>query len=211
MKIKKNKLIEIIDSNNSLIGNDDIPTTGSDLESKSNKTTDYNRIIGNQPYSYDMLARFGFGLLPFYENKDNNQEKNNLLNELSELVYNKKIELLKYYYKNPNKLKNDYRIQSKKEFTDLNDNEKEENIQHALKIIELIQKYFDNMLSKSKMIDEDKVVEDRILKNEEKSKFLQKKSDNNEITDSKLKKIAGLINKLNKKDVNDLINLLEVK
>jgi hypothetical protein len=38
---------------------------------------------------------------------------------------------------------------------------------------------------------------------------MSKKSKNNDMVDKKLEKIAGLINKLDKKDVNKLIDLLE--
>ena len=40
---------------------------------------------------------------------------------------------------------------------------------------------------------------------------MSKKSKDEEIKDKKLQKVAGLINKLDKKDIDKLINLLERK
>ena len=40
---------------------------------------------------------------------------------------------------------------------------------------------------------------------------ISKKDDGNDVREKKLEKIAGLINKLEKKDIDKLINLLERK
>ena len=82
MKIKKKDLVEIIDSNGELIGSDDIPTNGSDLETQANNTTDYNAKVGTQPFRYDMLGRFGFTLMPFMEGKEN-QGQQELIDDLA--------------------------------------------------------------------------------------------------------------------------------
>ena len=84
MKIKK--LNEIVNGNDDLIGADDIPTNGSDLESQANHPTDYNVKTGQQPFRYDMLGRFGFTLLPFMEGEDKNQGQAELENVLVDLM-----------------------------------------------------------------------------------------------------------------------------
>ena len=67
MKLTKGQIQEIIDSDGELIGVNDTPENGSNLETQANNTTDYNAKVGHQPYRYDMLGRFGFTLLPFFE------------------------------------------------------------------------------------------------------------------------------------------------
>ena len=108
MKIKKIHLFEIIDSNGELIGKNDVPSTGADLETGANNTTDYNSKIGQQPFRYDMLGRFGFTLLPFFEGKEDQGQKE-LLKDLAQLMHDKRTDVLRYYYKNPQLLKPDYR------------------------------------------------------------------------------------------------------
>ena len=74
-------------------------------------------------------------------------------------------------------------------------------------ISKIIKSYFDN---KSDKIDESKIIEDKIFdkKNEDE---ISKKSEDNDIKEKQIKKIAGLINKLDKKDISKLKNLLEDK
>ena len=52
-----------------------------------------------------------------------------------------------------------------------------------------------------------KVVEDKMVDKVEDE--ITTKKDNNDVRDKKLEKIAGLINKLEKKDIDKIINLLE--
>ena len=59
-------------------------------------------------------------------------------------------------------------------------------------------------------IDESKVVEDKMI-NKKSEDEISKKTDNSDIKDKKIQKVAGLINKLDKKDIDKLINLLERK
>jgi hypothetical protein len=75
MKLKKKDIDEIINTNGELIGKEAIPTNGADLESQANNTTDYNAKIGQQPFRYDMLGRFGFTLMPFMEGEEKNQSQ----------------------------------------------------------------------------------------------------------------------------------------
>jgi hypothetical protein len=205
MRINKKELFEIINANGELIGNDGIPTNGADLESQANNTTDYNAKIGNQPFRYDMLGRFGFTLLPFFEGEEN-QDQLELFSDLQELMFERYVEILKFYYKNPNKLKSDYR-----KIVDGDSNvNKEVNAEYAKKIIKIVEKHFENAFKEPEQIDESKVAEDKVVekKNEDE---ISKKGEGNEVREKKLEKIADLILKLDKKDVNKLKNLLERK
>jgi hypothetical protein len=210
MKIKKKDLLEIIDSNGELIGKNDIPQGGADKESQANGTTDVNAKIGMQPFRYDMLGRFGFTLLPFFEGKEN-QEQIELMNDLAKLAYNRYMEILEYYYKNPNKLKSDYRMMSEKDFNTQPDDKKEQNFKCAKNMIKAVEKHFEGAFKEPENIDEGKVAEDKVVDKRTEDE-ISKKSDNNDIKGKHLEKIAGLINKkLEKKDIDKLINLLERK
>lgn len=215
MKLKKKDLLEIIDSNGELIGKSDIPTNGSNLETAANNTTDYNAKISQQPFRYDMLGRFGFTLLPFFEGKEN-QAQTELINDLAHLAYDRYMEILEYYYRNPNKLKSEFRMLSEKDFDSQPDDRKKMDFECAKKIIKTVQKHFENAFKEPENIDEaavveEKVVEDKIVdkKNEDE---IAKKSEDKGIKGKQIEKIAGLINKkLEKSDIDKLINLLERK
>lgn len=212
MKLKKIDLLEIIDSNGELIGKNDTPTSGADLESQANNTTDYNLKIGTQPFRYDMLGRFGFSLLPFMEGKEN-QEQKELINVLAELVHKKYMKDLQYFYKNPNKLKSDYRKQSEGE----NHTEecKSTDMEWARKIIKVVQPHFEKAFKEPENIDESKVTEDKVAEDkliDKKSEDeMSKKSEDKEVREKRLEKIAGLINKLDQEAKDKLKNLLEIK
>ena len=203
MEIKKKELNEIIDGNGNLIGNNAIPQFGSDLESQASGTSDKNAKIGQQPFRYDMLGRFGFTLMPFMEGKEN-EEQTDLIKDLEDLMFERYVEILKYYYKNPNKLKSDYRKIS----SDGVDPRPEMNTTYAKKIMKIIEKHFEKAFKDPKQIDEAVVVEDSVIP-EKAKRDITTKSNDNEVRDKKIKKIAGLINKLDKKDFNKIINLLE--
>ncbi len=204
MNITKKSLQEIIDTNGELIGNNAIPTTGADLESQASNTTDYNAKIGTQPFRYDMLGRFGFSMMPFMEGKED-QSENELLSELGELMYDRYVEILKFYYKNPNKLKSDYRKISDGD----GDVNKEVNSEYANKIMKIVVKHFENAFKQPEQIDEANVVEDKMVSSKKEDE-ISKKSNDNDVTEKRLEKIAGLIKKLHKSDINKLKNLLEI-
>lgn len=212
MNIKKKDLLEIIDSNGDLIGSNDIPTNGNNLESQASNTTDYNQKIGTQPYRYDMLGRLGFSGYAFMEGKED-QKQNELFNDLSELMHKRYLDILKYYHKNPNKLKPDYR----KAIDDNKYSEEcvKDNTKLANEIMKTIQSHFENVF-KSEIIDEtssineESVVEDKMIDKKCEDE-ISKRSEDKDVREKKIEKIAGLINKLDKKDVNNLINLLERK
>lgn len=210
MKLKKKDLLEIIDTNGELIGNEDMPKNGSDLETAANNTTDYNAKISTQPFRYDMLGRFGFTLMPFMEGKEENQEQKDLLNDLAKLMYDKYMETLEYYYRNPNKLKSDFRLHSEHDFDTQPEESKKIDFDWAKKITKIIQSHFEKLFKEPENLDEGKVVEDKVVDKKSENE-ISKKSEDSDIKDKKLLKVAGLINKLDKSDRDKLINLLERK
>jgi hypothetical protein len=73
---KKEILDEIIDDENNLIGNDDIPENGSEHEMRTSAgeksaTTDTIQSQSHQNFKNDFLGRFGFY---FYEGKNQSKE-----------------------------------------------------------------------------------------------------------------------------------------
>lgn len=211
MNFKKNELMEIIDSNGDLIGKNDVPTNGSDLETGANGTTDYNAKVGTQPFRYDMLGRFGFTLMPFMEGKEN-QGQLELLNDLSELMHDRFKDIIEHYYRNPNKLKSDYRKLSEGQHSE--ECKKFDN-EWARKIIKVVEKHFENAFKEPETLDEatvaeDKVVEDKLVDKKTEDEMSNRSADK-DVQDKKLEKIAGLINKLDQKDIDRIKNLLERK
>lgn len=203
MIIKKKDLTEIIDSNGELIGSDAIPTNGSDLESRASNTTDYNANISHQPFKYDMLSRFGFTLMPFMESKE--IESLNADN-VCKLIHEMFITTLEYYYRHPNKLKSDFRLLSDDSEESSKERERVEKY-WGDKMIKIITPFVENNSNK---IDESTIFEDVVV-NKKVDDEITKKGDDREIKEKKLEKVAGLISKLDKKDINKLINLLERK
>jgi len=128
------------------------------------------------------------------------------------MMYKMYMATLEFYYRNPNKLKPEFRLLSQKETE--NPSEEQEKIENywAKVMVDIIEPY----LKKSESIDEsavveEKVVEDKIVdkKNEDE---IAKKSEDKAIKGKQIEKIAGLINnKLEKGDIDKLINLLERK
>ena len=212
MKLIKREICEIVDGNGDLIGSDAIPKHGSDLDTQASHTTDYNMKIGTQPFRYDMMGRFGFTLLPFFEGKGETTE-NDLIYELGELMYEKYLETIKYYYKNPNKLKSDYRKYNKCDFSSIPSNKKNIDIEWANKIMVVVMNNFEKNFETKNNLDENTIVEKDIVEDTLVDKLndveLSNKDKSNDIIDKNIKTIAGLINKMDKEDINKLINLLE--
>jgi hypothetical protein len=209
MEFKKKDLVEIINTNGELIGNKDIPEIEPNADTQANGTTDQNAKIGTQPYRYDMLGRFGFTLMPFMEGEEKNEGQQELMNDLVDLMYEKYLDILKYYFKNPKRIKSDYR----KHVTDGSSPEDTDK-EWAAKIMKVVEKHFEESLKNldeqfKENIAEGKVIEDKMV--DKKEDEMATKSEDNEIKEKKLEKIAGLINKLEKKDIDKLINLLEKK
>jgi len=209
MKLTKKDLLEIIDSNGELIGKNDIPAVDANADTQANNTTDYNQKIGTQPFRYSMLGRFGFTLMPFMEGKEN-QEQQELLNDLAHLAYERYMEILEYYYRNPNKLKSDFRQMSEKDFNTQPEDKKNKNFECAKKMATIVQKHFENAFKEPETLDETKVVEDKVVDKKTEDE-MSNKEDDKEVQEKKLEKIAGLINKLDKEAKDKLKNLLEAK
>jgi hypothetical protein len=219
MKLTKKELNEIIDSNGDLIGSDDTPRSGSDLDTQANNTTDQNVQKGNQPFRYDMLGRFGFTLLPFFEGEEN-QEQTELLNDVSKELFGLYKTILEYYYRNPNRIKSEYRQISQHENGDgvdlINSYIKDNFGQYAQSLIKVFEKHFEGSFKQPENIDEstvfeEKVIEDKVIDKKSEDE-ISKKSKDNDVKDKQVEKIAGLINKkFEKDDIDKLINLLEAK
>jgi len=207
MKLKLSKINEIIDGNGELIGADDMPSSGSDLDTAANNTTDYNASISHQPYRYSTLAMMGMSM-PFYESKDNiGSIESPILKDIAKLLYDNYMSTLKHYYQNPNKLKSDYRVKSEETFDTQSEHGMQINMDLANEILKKIEPYFEK--DKAKNIDESvvPVVEDKMVNKSEDE--ISVKGDDNGIKDKKLIKIAGLINKMSQTDINKIVNLLE--
>jgi len=211
MKLTKKELYEIIDTNGELIGKDDIPKNGSDLETQASNTTDYNAKIGMQPFRYDMLGRFGFTLLPFFEGKnaeDINPEEVPILKDLAKLMYDKYMGTLEYYYRNPNKLKSDFRMHSEHDFESQPEDRKKIDYDWAKKVIAVVHPYLDDEKDKES-VSEAVVIEDKMV-NKKSEDEIAKKSEDGDVKKKQVEKIAGLINKkFDKQDIDKLITLLE--
>lgn len=215
MNFKKKDLLEIIDSNGDLIGKNDVPSTGSDLESQASNTTDYNSKIGQQPFRYDMLGRFGFTLLPFFEGREDEGQQE-LIKDLAKLMHEKRTDVLKYYYKNPNKLKSDYRKEA--EGQEHSEQCEKEDIAWAKKFVKIVEPHFEKAfkepIDETGSINEDAIIEDNVVEDKLVDKKtedeISKKSEDKEVREKKLEKIAGLINKLDKEAKDKLANLLEI-
>jgi len=210
MKYKKKDLLEIIDANGELIGNENIPEVDPNADTQANNTTDYNAKVGTQPFRYDMLGRFGFTLMPFMEGEENNEGQAELENELVDLMHQRYVDILSHYFRNPNRIKSDYR----KHVTDGESSEEtmKYDAEYANKIMKIIEKHFEKSLKKldeqiKENLAEGKVIEDKMVSKKEDE--ISTKVVDKEVREKKLEKIAGLINKLEKKDIDKLINLLE--
>jgi len=198
MKIKK--LNEVVDSTGELIVNNAVPQYGNDLETRANNTTDYNMNVGSQKFKYNSMAMMGFNMIPFYEGKEGEDVKSDLMDKLSEYFYEYYIEILKYYYKNPNKLKSDYRIKSEQSFAEA------DNIEQFYKVSDDVMGIIEPYIKK----EPEKIDEDLMIKEKVDTEFA-KKYDDKELSTKKINNIAGLLNKLDKKDLKKIVDLIETK
>ena len=204
MKLKKKDLVEIIDTDGHLIGKSDIPTHGADLETQASNTTDYNAKVGQQPFRYDMLGRFGFTLMPFLEGKENQGQKE-LLDDLIKLMHERFVDIISHYYRNPNKLKPDYRKESEGQTSE---EAKKFDAEYAKKIVKIVEKHFEGAFKEEPDMIDESIIEEKLIDKKSEGE-ITKKSDDKGVREKKLEKIAGLINKLDKQDINKLMNLLE--
>ena len=201
------KITEIIDSNGELIGHDDFPQSGSDLDTVAKGTTDNNLRTGHQPYRYDMMARFGFLGMPFFEGKDN--DKMTIFDDIDQVVFDHFYQLMHKFYKNPSLLKAEYREIVDKDLDNCPERVKKDIRDTTDNIMEVVGGIFKDATKSN--IDESKIVEDMVVDKIAELE-MSKKSEDKDIRNKDLTKIAGLINKkLDKKSINKLINLLETK
>jgi hypothetical protein len=120
-------------------------------------------------------------------------------------MFKKHLEMLKYYYKNPTKLKSDYRKLSEGGFKKESSDNQKVDLKWAKKIVGVVETFFEKAFSESvQQIDEDKVVAKK--KNEP---VIGKKTKDTDISDKEVKQIAGLLSKLDKKNKKKLLNILE--
>lgn len=143
MKFNKKELDEIIGTNGELIGSDGIPSINANSATLANNTTDYNSKVGQQPMRYDMLGRFGFTLMPFMEGEEKNPINEKIMEDLTELMFKRYKEILKHYYKNPDKLKIDYRKLSAGE----SNIKKDVNVEYANKILKIVDDHINSSLN----------------------------------------------------------------
>jgi hypothetical protein len=190
---------EVIDADGGLIGSDNVPKTGPNMSTVSKKITDYNMAVGHQPFGDSMMGYFGSVMLPFFEG-EGSDEKNKDLTDTLEILRKFYEELMKHYYKNPNSLKNDFRIYTEKETIS-----KDVVKYFEVYAKEIVKKFGDKPSSVDEsIVDEDTIVDKKI------DNFLSAKSNDRDITDKSVTKIAGLINKLDNGSKNKLKNLIEV-
>jgi len=212
MEFKKKEIQEIIDGHGDLIGTDDMPQNDANADTQAKHTSDYNQKIGAQPFRYDMLGRFGFSMMPFMEGEEKHESQAELENDLIDLMNERFIDLVSHYKRNPKRIQSDYR----KHVTDgeTSDETRKQDVEWAEKIMKVIEKHFEAQFKNldehyQENIAESKVVEDKMVSKKEDE--MSTKSDDRDITEKKIEKIAGLINKLEKKDIDNLINLIERK
>lgn len=218
--MKLRKLMEVVDDEGNLLTKTDDLKAGGELETQASNTTDYNATISHQPFRYDMLGRFGFTLFPFFEGDEKNEKQQELLDEINNLLLNNYIQTLEYFYKNPKKIKQEYRELSDEDFdTNIISDDIKEKYQNLTKeILEKIQPYIEKELEgvQQKLdevnLDENNIIEDNIMKEKTKKWLDKKEKDKGVLGKENIKKLADLLNnKLDGNGLKTLSELLETK
>lgn len=202
MIITKKKIEEIIDSNGDIIGVNDAPENGANLETNASNTTDYNAQVHGQNFRNDFLGRFGFY---FYEGEEENPNK--IVDDIARVMYERFKEVLNYYHENPDELDNDFQEHSEVDFDSLPEGNKKIDYEWAKKLVEILEPYLSNV-EESNALNEDTVVEDKIVEKKTDNE-ISKEKPTKDVLDKKIASIADKLNKLKKDDLNKLINLLE--
>lgn len=215
MVYTKKDINEIVDSDSELIGSSGVPQNGANMETKAGGTTDKNVKTAHQPYRYDMLGRFGFTLLPFFEGKEDDadetdEQTNPIIETLASQLFEFYKEILEKYYRNPQKLKSDFRKISKEDYET---GSEEFGFEPAERIFNEIKPHFEEALKEldenlKGTIEESTVIDEKMLDGKEKTDVVSK-GKSNDILDKKIKKVADLINKLDKDEVKKIKGLLE--
>lgn len=205
--MKKKEIIEVLDSDGNLIGQDDMPHSNPN-EISADGTTDHNAAIGHQHFAHDFLGRFGFNMYNESEGADDSGSTDELLKEIAELCFEYRKGILEEIHFDPNKF-GDYNVLSQKEFDDLTPEESKSSFEFAKKIVSLLhgksKKKEEPTLTESEI---SKMIEDVITKRDD-DKSIVKKNDN-DILDSKVKdKIKSLLSTLSDTDKSELIKHLK--
>jgi len=202
MIITKKKIEEIIDSNGDIIGVNDAPENGANLETNASNTTDYNAQVHGQNFRNDFMGRFGFY---FYEGEE--EKPNKIVDDIARVMYDKFKEVLNYYHENPDELDKDFQEHNEVDFDSLPEGNKKIDYEWAKKMVEIIEPYLSNV-EESNALNEESVVEDKIVEKKTDNEIGEEKP-TKDVLDKKIASIADKLNKLKKDDLNKLINLLE--
>jgi hypothetical protein len=159
-----------------------------------------------QRYGSDFLGRFGFY---FYEGEEKltdvkNNMKKKLLDNIAKVMYDKYIDIVKYYIENPKKLLDDYKLHKKHDFESQPEENRQIDYEWAQKVLKTIKPFFDE----KEDINENDLIEDKLTNKTQKKTILSKK-EKNDIVDKKMNHIAELITNLGKDEKNKLITLIE--
>ena len=195
--MKKGQIEELLDSDGNLIGNESLPQYHQNAETGAKRTTDYNAKVGSQNFKNDFLGRFGFY---FYESDQKNED---LLDGLAKVMYSKYLETLEHYKNNPEKLESDWEMHQNTDF----ENQPEGSKEHDYEWAEDILKYLEPHLKKD--LNEGVVVEDKVSDSKSDKSIGDSKKPKD--ISSKLEKVAELLSKLPKYELNKLTTLLETK
>lgn len=198
MNISKEKIQEIIDGDGNMMGDTDKPEVSPDQETQASKTTDYNAKAHGQNFKNDFLGRFGFY---FYESEGDNT---NVEDMLAKIMYEKYKETLDWYHKNPDKVNSDWELHQNTTFEDQPEGSREHDYEWASDILKALAPHM------KKDLNEAKVVEDKLTDKKDDKSVSDKKKDN-DIVDTKMKKVADLLDKLSDKEIDKLITVLESK
>jgi hypothetical protein len=85
--MKKKKIMEILDSNEVIIGSDDKPQVDINAASQANGTTDKNAKVGHQPFDDKFWGTFGFSL---YEDEEMQKIAEDILSQRTDKSMNSK-------------------------------------------------------------------------------------------------------------------------
>lgn len=204
--LQKKNINEIIDSNDNLIGHDEEPENGNDLETRANRTTDFNARAHAQNFKNDFLGRFGFY---FYESEDKGDNIPPIVMDLAKLMYDKYIETLEHYAQNPEKLHKDMELHSEVDFTTQPEDSREHDFEWAWDILDVVNKHYEGEAEgDTDAVNEEKVLEDT-LQDKKDNKELKDKKEDNALKSKKIEDVADLLNKLPKNEKDKLIKLLE--
>lgn len=191
--MKKKEIMEVLDSDGNLIGNDDKPSNNPN-EIGADGTTDRNAAIGHQHFAHDFLGRFGFYMYNEGEGDDTASSTDELMNDIAREAY--------VYFEGDH--------DNFTEFAQLSPEIRNKYYGFANKVIGILhdksapKKQLEPTLSESEI---SKMIEDVITKHEDKS--IVKKNDNDILDDKVKSKIKSLLSTLSDKDKGELIKHLK--